>query len=332
MSGAAHTSRSVQPQTFANAASNRNPRPRELTPRELFAEWRSHARRGDFAAAWQVSDRALELQRTGVLNDFPRHFRGVWDGSPVENKRVLVHCNHGLGDTIQFARFIPRLLDVANEVTIHVQPQLKSLLARICDGAHLYSSDIQHDGGYDVELEIMELAHVFRIGLDDVPIKMPYIDVAPASIPDTGKLKVGLVWQAGDWDDRRSIPFQSVLEWTGAPNVEFYSLQHDPILAGWQPSPINILDATTVERTAALMRSLDLIITVDTMTAHLAGALARPVLTLLQQDADWRWLADRSDSPWYPTMRLFRQPTQGEWHPVIASVADALATSFESRL
>jgi hypothetical protein len=314
----------VQPQTLANAASIRNPPPRELTPRELFAEWRSHARRGDFAAAWQVSDRALELQRTGVLNGFPRHFRGVWDGSPVENKRVLVHCNHGLGDTIQFARFIPRLLDVANEVTIQVQPQLQKLLAHVCDEAHLYSGDIQHGGSYDVELEIMELAHVFRIGLDDAPIKVPYIDVAPAPMPDTGKLKVGVVWQAGDWDDRRSIPFHALLEWTAAPNVELYSLQHDPVLAGWQPSPINILDATTVERTAALMRSLDLVITVDTMTAHLAGALARPVLTLLQQDADWRWLADRSDSPWYPTMRLFRQPTQGEWHPVIHDVAEQL--------
>ena len=321
----------MQPQPLTSPE-HRQPSTDNRSPHDLFFEWRSLARRGDLAAAWDVSDRALELARNGVTDAFPRHFRGVWTGTPVENKRVLVRCYHGLGDTIQFARLIPRLCEAASEVTVLAQPQLVRLLSNVCEGTQLHGADVEHQAKHDVEIEIMELGHVFRITLDDIPRDVPYLQTEAVPIEDNGALKVGLVWQAGDWDDRRSVPFASLLEWTSVPGMEFYSLQQDPWRAGWRPPSVKLLDASTVDKTASLMRGLDLVITVDTMTAHLAGALGVPVWTLLQRDADWRWMEDRSDSPWYPTMRLFRQRDQDDWTSVIRSVADTLERSASSRL
>jgi hypothetical protein len=294
-------------------------------PSELFAEWRECARRGDFSRTWQISDRALELHRSGSLRGFPRHFQAVWDGSPVEGRNVLVRCNHGLGDTIQFSRFVPRLSAIAASVAVSVQTPLIKLLSAVCEGADLFPSDVVQHHDYDVEIEIMELAHLFRIELHDVATPFPYITAEPTQIDSDPSLKVGVVWRAGDWDDRRSIPFDSILPWTQVPGVQLFSLQQNPANAGWKDERVTILDASSLEKTARLMDSLDLIITV-----HLAGALGRPVWTLLQADADWRWMQGRPDSPWYPTMRLFRQWTQGDWTPVVTSVATELRHSNQT--
>ena len=297
----------------------------------LRTKWEERARKGDFRGAWQVSDRALEVNRYKDFSGAPEHLRPVWNGQRLDGKRVLVRCFHGLGDTIQFARFIPRLAEVAADVVVHAQDSLVDLLEPLSAKARIISRREPTPNEYDVEIEIMELAHAFRTELDTIPTNVPYITARPIPVYGESALKVGLVWQAGDWDDRRSIPFQPLRPWSDTPGVEFYSLQLDPVAAGWHNDFGQVLDAWSVVKTAGLMCSLDLIISVDTMAAHLAGALGRPVWTLLKADADWRWMQNRSDSPWYPTLGLFRQSRQGDWSDVVESVRnDLLALSEET--
>jgi hypothetical protein len=247
------------------------------------ADWFTHMRRGDFAAAWRISD---ELLRARVRrSDIPRHEQSIWDGTPLGGKRVLIRCYHGLGDTIQFARFIPLVERIAASVVVWAQPSLIPLLQTMRTRADFLPL---HDGApeveYDVDVEIMELAYVFRITPDTIP-PPPYLVVEPAERPRGG---IGISWRAGEWDASRSLPIALF------DNIPFVSLDRD--------NP----DADTPLKTARLMRTLDLVVSVDTMTAHLAGALNVPVWTLLPRNPDWRWMEGRSDSPWYPSMRLFR--------------------------
>jgi hypothetical protein len=158
-----------------------------------------------------------------------------------------------------------------------------------------------------------------------VPAAVPYLHVESAPRETDGRLHVGLVWKAGDWDDRRSIPADLLAPLADVCGVALHVLQRGSGLAE-RPAGFGIDSGSDDPVQAArTMRALDLVVTVDSMPAHLAGALGVPVWTLLQADADWRWMEGRDDSPWYPTMRLFRQPRQGEWAPVIARVAAELA-------
>jgi hypothetical protein len=247
------------------------------------SDWFTHMRRGDFAAAWRISDEILRTRERRW--DLARHEQSIWDGTPLHGKRVLIRCYHGLGDTIQFARFIPLVEQIASSVVVWAQPSLIPLLRTMETHADFFPL---HDGTpeveYDVDVEIMELAYVFRITPATIP-QPPYLFVDPAERPRGG---IGVAWKAGEWDPQRSLPVAMF------DDIPFVSLDRG--------NP----DAGTPLKTARLMRTLDLVVTVDTMTAHLAGALGVPVWTLLPAHADWRWMERRSDSPWYPTMRLFR--------------------------
>jgi hypothetical protein len=289
------------------------------------ARWVAHVRRGDFAAAWRVSD-ALVSARVGRRCDhLPRHVQWVWDGTRVEGRRVLVRCYHGLGDTLQFIRYAPLLRSVAAEVVVWAQPALIPILRTLRGIDRLLPL---HDGAveadYDVDVEVMELAHVFRTTLDTIPADVPYLHVAPAPLPGDGRLRVGLVWQAGDWDERRSIPVALLRPLAGIPGVALHVLQRGPALAE-KPTGFGIDSGSDdVLRAAAFMRALDVVVTVDSMPAHLAGALGVPTFTLLHAGCDWRWMERRAGSPWYPTMRLFRQPRPGDWRSVVTRVAREL--------
>lgn len=282
-------------------------------------------RRGAFEDAWRISDRVLHARRGAPCHHLPRHEQYIWDGSPLAGRRVLVRCYHGLGDTLQFIRYLPLVAAVAAKVTVWVQPGLIPLLERTPDMGRLLPL---HDGEpgipFDVDVELQELPHVFRSTLEDLPAAVPYLHVDPAPLDGNGRLKVGLAWRAGDWAPHRSIPFERLAPLTSQP-VSWVVLQGEPgvrerpdgfgVVAGTR----DLLDAARV--TAAL----DLMITVDTMNAHLAGALGVPTWTLLPAESDWRWMIGRDDTPWYPTMRLFRQARAGEWDPVVGAVAAALA-------
>jgi hypothetical protein len=262
-------------------------------------DWFTHMRRGEFEAAWRIGDTALVPNHTG-----PRHEQRIWSGASLANKRVLIRCYHGLGDTIMFARFIPLDARIAKETIVWAQPQLIPLLRTMrTDATYLPLHDGTPEVEYDVDIEIMELAHCFRVTPETIP-RPPYLFAG-------GERRggVGVVWRAGEWDPNRSIPDELIERLR-----PFHSLQHD------EETPSNPL------ATAREMRALDLVVSVDTMTAHLAGAMGVPVFTLLPYDCDWRWMDEREDSPWYPSMRLFRQSRRGEWRDVIERVRYAIAT------
>lgn len=284
--------------------------------------WIRNMRKGNFEEAWKFSDEVLKSRAGIPCWHLPRHFQYIWDGSPLNGKRVLVRCYHGLGDTIQFIRYAPLLKSIAREVTVWVQPPLIPLLQNIPSIDHLLPL---HDGTpeaeYDVDVELMELPHIFRTTLSTIPSQIPYLHVEPVPIPkEKDQLAVGLVWRAGDWDESRSIPFSLLQPLAHIKDVQLIILQASAEAHGWHEGfGINLCGPALYDD-ARVIRSLDLLITADTMTAHLAGALGISVWTLLPAQADWRWMEGREDSPWYPTMKLFRQKKPGDWKEVMERV------------
>lgn len=295
-----------------------------MTDEDLNSSWLHAMRLGDFDTAWNISDALLHTPRDHT--HLPRWFQSVWDGSSVVGKRVLLRCYHGLGDTLQFIRYAPLLKAIAAEVIVWVQPTLIPLLRSVRGVDRLLPL---HDGGpeveYDVDLELNELPHLFRTTVASIPAEVPYIFVEPASLPRNGRLRVGLIWQSGEWDSRRSVPFSEVKLLAHVRGIEWHLLQRDAARAGCDGALGSISGGDNPLDDARVMRALDLVISVDTMTAHLAGALAVPTWTLLPFNADWRWMVDREDTPWYPTMRLFRQREEGNWATVIDDVAGQLS-------
>lgn len=282
-------------------------------------------RRGDFAAAWEVSDAVLRhrLESREDCSQWPRHLQFIWNGAAFDDKHVFVRCYHGLGDTIQFARLLEPLRERAREVTLWVQPALLELLRSVRGidrlvPLHLGVPDLE----FDVDVEIMELAHALRIDATTLPNSVPYIYVSPdpeVRLPPAS-LNVGVAWRSGDWNDQRSIPTGLIEHLNDVPGVRLYSLQYP------EAAPETFAGSLACENIAAMARSmlqLDLVISVDTMVSHLAGALGLPTWTVLGRDTDWRWMEKITHTPWYPTMRLIRS-SDDRWQPVLKSVRDAL--------
>lgn len=290
--------------------------------------WLDCMRRGDFDSAWEISDASLR-ERAGVpCWHLPRHRQTVWDGSPVDGQRVLVRCYHGLGDTVQFVRYMPMLRERAKEVLVWVQPSLMPLLfGQPGIDALLPLHDGVPAADFDVDVEIMELAHVFRSNAETLPSAIPYLDVEPATLPEHDGLAVGIVWKAGNWNSSRSLPPEELDALLGVDGVTFFSLQRDET----HPELVALGGVDDPVSTARLMRAMDLVISVDTFPAHLAGALGVPTWTLLPLACDWRWMDARDDTPWYPTMRLFRQQREGDWRGVLARVVRALGELRDER-
>jgi hypothetical protein len=286
---------------------------------------------GDFARAWEISDAYLRARRAAGMppHTGPRHLQHIWDGRDLTDKRVLVRCYHGLGDTIQFVRFAAPLRKMAREVVIWAQPPLLPLLATAPSVDRVLPL---HDGtpevAFDCDIEIMELAHALRVDEQSITCTVPYVlddgqQARLSTVP--GQLAVGLVWRAGDWDERRSIPVNLLSALSHVSGVRLLSLQCGPAAAEASRIPAQDVASSDVERTAATLRHLDLLISVDTFAAHLAGALGVRVWLLLHSDCDWRWMQHRTDTPWYPTMRLFRQRSAGDWPGLVEEVTATLA-------
>lgn len=290
------------------------------------AEWTRCMQRGDYEAAWAISDAVLAT-RGRCSPTVPRHEQWLWDGTAVDDKHVLVHCYHGLGDTLQFIRYAPLVAARARKVTVRAQPALLQLL-RSVRGIHQLIPLDDGDPGItrDLDVEIMELPHIFRTTRSTVPCDIPYVRVRPRWDVRGDGYNVGIVWAAGDWDQRRSIPFPEIERLAAVPGVVLHVLQRgrerEQAPPGWAlPS-----GSDHVLMAAATMAALDLIISIDSMPAHLAGALGLPVWTLLQLDHDWRWTADGSITPWYPTMRLIHQQAAAQWSDVVEEVEARLRT------
>jgi hypothetical protein len=289
--------------------------------------WVQAMRRGDFATAWHISDAVLGHRvRTGQLCDaWPRHMQFVWRGEQLSGRRLFVRCYHGLGDTLQFVRLLamPRLR--ASEITLWAQPQLLALLRTVRGIDRLLPlHEGEPDLDYDVDVELMELPHALRLDCADLPGPLPYIYV-PAPAPRRQRIRrIGVCWQSGDWRSERSIPREALRPWASLPDIRWFNLQFPPEPCALPAAPIGCRD---IAEMAIRLRLLDLVITVDTMIAHLAGALGVPVWLLLDHDPDWRWMSARDDSPWYPTMRLFRQRVPGDWAHVIEQVRGELGAT-----
>jgi len=269
--------------------------------------------------------------------------RPVWDGTPFDGRHVLVRCYHGLGDTLHFIRYVPLLAKRAASVCVEVQPPLLELLRDVPDIDRLCALQEGVDPecgefGCDAEIDVTELPHAFRTSIETIPNSVPYLRPRQAAIaaakdrlaPLAAHPKIGFCWAAGDWRPKRSLKPRQLAPLADVPGVAFVCLQRGPAYETWRAAPeappfAAELTSDSVQETAAVITQLDLVISVDTMVAHLAGALAVPVWLLLHDAADWRWLLDREDSPWYPTMRLFRQPARGDWDRVVQRVAAALA-------
>jgi hypothetical protein len=307
----------------------------------MTADWFSLMSSENFAAAWAIADDDLRSGRltSAPKHEGPRHLQRIWRGEPLRGRRVLVRCYHGLGDTIQFCRFLAPLREIAREVILWCQRELIPLLSALAVVDRILPL---HDGtpdvAYDVDIEIMELAEALRVDRRHIACKFPYLQ-APTSpawslARERQELAVGVVWQAGDWNSHRSIAAEALRPLAQVPGVHLYSLQYGPAQAFAQCIPADniCVAAAGIAGLAQRLMQLDLLITVDSMPAHLAGALKRDVWTLLHADCDWRWPRDRSRSVWYPTMRLFHQRDVGSWDGVIEEVGHALAArSHDSR-
>ena len=281
--------------------------------------WTAHMLLGDFQSAWRESD---GIDARGSADP-----HRLWDGQPFRSRHVLIRCLHGLGDTIQYFRYVPQILKSAATVTVEAQPALKRLFERTGGSVRIITWG-DAEPHWDQQVEIVELPRIFRTDLTSIPAVIPYLHVPEEDRvlrPHTAR--VGLVWAAGAYNPARSIPL-SKLRTIREGGINFVSLQGEPDRAGLKVDGHGIEDlyetSGCVFEAARTLLTLDLLITVDTMLAHLGGALGIPVWTLLPYEADWRWMLDRSDSPWYPSMRLFRQTQPGDWDSVVSEVREAI--------
>lgn len=296
--------------------------------------WTEAMRAGDFARAWAIADRDLAALAATPKHTGPRHLQRIWRGEELANKRLLVRCYHGLGDTMQFLRFMPALRMIARSVTVWCQAELLPLVERV-EGVSLAIP--LHDGTpdteFDVDIEIMEVPHAIRAGRGTVEMRAPYLTLPPGGaaagrLHHFQKVAAGLVWEVGAWDKRRAIPPTLLRRLAGAGRT-LYSLQRG---GGAEPLPETIArDISTPDIVALghLIRQLDLVICVDTMVAHLAGALGCEAWVLLHADCDWRWPISGPRTFWYPSLRLFHQRTQGNWDDVIEEVRQMLLARAE---
>ena len=263
----------------------------------------------------------------------------LWRGEPIEGKTILLHSEQGLGDAIQFSRYVPLVAERGARVILEVDGRLRNLMSSLEGAAQLLSAgDVLPE--FDVHCPLLSLPRAFNTLLETIPSHTPYLRAPPERLtkwsarlgPKRG-LRVGLIWSgnpAHHRDHARSIEFSAMAPLLSA-EATFFSLQKDvrpadaAVLAG-RSEIIQITDELAdFSDTAAVMAQLDLIISVDTSTVHLAGALGRPVWILLPFLPDWRWLLDRDTSPWYPTARLFRQDETRRWDGVIPRVQAALS-------
>ena len=266
-----------------------------------------------------------------------------WRGQRVENATLLIFAEQGFGDTLQFCRYVPlaQAHSGAARVIVEVQPPMLSLLSCFESGACTVIARGDPIPPVDFDIPMLNLPGLFDSTLEKIPGETPYLKTDSAlaqdwkarvdsANPSPNSRNIGLVWSGNpnrQDDALRSCPMEEIGHLWDVPDCTIVSLQIDPDTGALARYP-HVIDlgshVTNFADTAAIIQALDLVITVDTAVAHLAGALGRPVWVLLGYAADWRYLLERTDSPWYPSMRLFRQPSPGDWAAVMNDVRGEL--------
>ena len=269
----------------------------------------------------------------------------LWDGSELNGKKILLyHSNNGFGDIIQLIRYVPLVKQRGGKVTVAVPKSLLRLF-RAIEGIDRLVSLSEPLPKFDVYSPLSSLPYCFQTTLETIPDRFPYIKISPSpknslclpKVAQTNNFKIGFVWSSGHRDRNntnslayRDCPLNFFIDLLSISDINLYSLQ----VGTWareidEFKPKSRLHDLTLQikdfaDTAALISQLDLVISVDTAVAHLAGSMGTPVWTLLAYDSDWRWLIDRNDSPWYPSMKLFRQAEYGNWQSIFTQVKTAL--------
>lgn len=317
-----------------------------LSPDSADAHWNlAHALllSGDFDNGWR------EYQwRWGIAASASArraYDKPSWDGTPLDGRTILLWAEQGFGDSIQFVRYVPWVAAKGGTVVLECWTPLKRLFADFPGVARMIEPGTS-PGAFDVQLALLSLPLVHGTTLATIPADIPYLKADPvlvdawrARLETDRRLKVGLSWQGNRGhprDRERSVPLTALRPLLDMPEVAWFSLQKedDPALFAGVPADVAPIrprlptgeSIRDFADTAAIIANMDLVVSVDSAAAHLAGALAHPVWLLLPFVPEWRWLLNRPDSPWYPTMRLFRQSSYGDWNGVVRDVRDALRT------
>jgi tetratricopeptide (TPR) repeat protein len=294
---------------------------------------------GEFSEGWR------EYEWRWHRPDFTsprRNFRQpVWNGEDLSHKTILIHAEQGFGDALQFVRYVPLVVATGANVILECHAELQRLFSGIggVKGVFVHGSSLPP---FDVHIPLMSLPRAMGTTLSTVPSAVPYLRPDEERVKEwnaiidapPGRMRVGFTWSGTRLLKslfNRACPLDALVPLLGMPGVEFYSLQKSPtesettLLAGIPAVHDFGGELSDFGETAAAIANLDLVITIDTAVAHLAGALGATTWVLLPHHADWRWLEHRSDSPWYPTMHLFRQPAMNDWASVIAEVRAGLS-------
>lgn len=309
-----------------------------MYPQDADLRWNlavAHLLLGDLVPGWQAYEARWHATGFSRTRTAPVLGRPRWTGAQaLQGHSILLHAEQGLGDSIQFLRYVPLVGAQAREVLMRIQPALAPLAAQLAPNCRIL--DLAEGlPATDWECPLLSLPKAFDTSLQTIPSAVPYLHADPALVqewqrwlPKDGRPRVGITWSGNPLhanDRNRSIPLASFRN-IAMGECSFVAL-HPQVrdcdkaaFAAWD----GLIDAGPRLRsfadTAALLQALDLVITVDTSVAHLAGALGRPVWILLPYAPDWRWILERDDSPWYPTARLYRQPAIGAWGPVLERV------------
>lgn len=290
---------------------------------------------GDFLRGW--AEYETRWTRPGAPAKRPGFKQPAWQGQDIRDQTILLYSEQGIGDTIQFLRYAPIVASLGARVLLVCPAALHSLAHQIPGVAQLFGSD-EPLPQFDTHAALMSLPHLLNTTLETVPAGVPYLwtpsaDTFPLNSEAAGRLKVGLIWSGGESYRKnriRSLPLDQLLPVLRVPGIQFHSLQCGPRSADVRklPPEVEVEDLggqlRSFSETAAAMGQMDLVISVCTSTLHLAGALGRPVWGLLSHAPCWRWMLGRSDTPWYPTMTLFRQCKPGDWSGPIGQVEAAL--------
>jgi tetratricopeptide (TPR) repeat protein len=309
---------------------------------------------GDYENGWQNYE-ARWFKSNPIQFQFTNTLR-LESLDSVSGKKILIWSEQGLGDTLQFCRYIKPLFDRGAQITFGVPAPVLNVLESLKKFCNLVDIKDAKNEGFDFQSPLLSLPLLFKTDLDSIPHQIPYLDVDQAQrslyeqeILNKQNLRVGLIWNGGFraehpelWavNKRRNIELDQIVALKDISGIDFYSLQKgDPAeseltvrKAQVWPDLINcahLLNDFT--DTAALMECLDLIISVDTSSAHLAGALGKPVWILNRYDSCWRWLRGREDSPWYPTAKIYQQKQPGDWSEVISRVRLDLANLAQKK-